>query len=237
MSASAVIFVVCGNSLMFSSCWNEGVTKNLPPHFIAENAREKFYNEGVCRDYVHGKVSSCRHPLGDHGPQALVDSFNPLCWNDGNPGMWGKLPLELFSLKKIFNENNGKDKVKLVLLHSQDRENDPLWVQDEGDFCARVLEMILTQKLGVDNLTRKGFNYLSPRWENEAFLGAVEDLVKFVSSSFLKRHVNDKVVVDLSGAEKTTGLVLAPRLVLLPNSKVVCLGEEGRRFELSGGVL
>lgn len=212
------VIVICGNSLMESSCWKEEErVRNLPAFFLNGTENEKFRGKGICREYIKAKISPHRHPLGDYGPEALVDTFYHSCWEDGNPGMWGKMPVELFSLKKFFKENKniGKGEYKVVLLHSQKTSNNPMWVQYEDEFCARIMEMILAQKGVV--VTRVGFTDLSPYWDDNR--DGVDKLVGFVS------QVNGEVVVDLSGAPRTTGLMLAR--LLPPSIRIIFVKEEG----------
>lgn len=198
------IITTCGTSLLETSCWDHTSypnIKGLPARGKADSKADEYRNILECRNFIDGNKN-----------ETLANYFYMDCWNDGNPGMWGKMSAELYSLRMIFEQKKlneerwNNEGHQLWLLHSQDKDNDPQWCNHDGNFCAQITKKILIEEIVLRNVNLKGFNYLDP--DHTEFLNSLKGLTSFVNKIYRTRG-NNEIILNLTGGYKIMGMVLS----------------------------
>ncbi len=184
-----IILTTCGTSLFTSNCW-QNISGDLSI-FKSANIDEKAENEKAYRKFTEG------HKNRDSSGTSLAQNFDLNCWNDSSKITW--LTAELASLRAITNFfetirnplNNGD---KIVLLHSDN---------DEGRFCASVVERVLRDKIGIPcQVERDEIKGLDPQ-DAGGFNQALGDIW-----NRYRNEIGEKYIFNLTGGYKGTAIML-----------------------------
>lgn len=195
-----VILTTCGTSLFTSNCWRE-YNLSAEPALSKAATENKPKLEKRYRDYTIG------HKEDDPNGHSLAKNFDRKnTW--GELSQIAKLPAELASLRVIIEALSSKDKKlnendKIILLHSDN---------DDGRFCAKVLEQVLRQLLSDVQIELDEIRGLDPE-DPKQLLTAIKTI--WTKYHGVVRENGLEFIFNLTGGYKATSMILAAQAAIL----------------------
>ncbi len=196
---SRIILTTCGTSLYTSSCW-EGL--NDPP--LSTISIED-------RKTLRKKQSKCEGAIADARREGITGEtfakgFDPVSWKTLD--RLRDLPAELASLRIIIEAlNSGNKKLnkndKIILLHSDN---------DDGNFCAEVVEKVLRELLADVKIELDEVRGLDPK-DPKGLVTALQDIWTKYRNEVKRNGV--EFIFNLTGGYKATSMILAAQAAVL----------------------